>query len=69
MQDVDAAFERATAAGAKAMMPPADMFWGDRYCVVEDPFGHRWSSATHRRDVTPAVMQEAMKHWKPECSQ
>jgi PhnB protein len=44
--DVDAAFKRATDAGGKAKMPPTDMFWGDRYGQVEDPFGHVWSLAT-----------------------
>lgn len=39
--DADAAFEQAVAAGAKSVMPPADMFWGDRYGQVADPFGHR----------------------------
>lgn len=41
--DVDAAFNRAVAAGATAAMPPADMFWGDRYAQVNDPYGHNWS--------------------------
>lgn len=50
---VDDWFERAVEAGAVARMAPADMFWGDRYGVVEDPFGHRWSMATHLRDVSP----------------
>lgn len=61
VEDVDAFFARAVAAGAKATMPPADMFWGDRYGVVEDPFGHHWSIATHKRDLSPAEMQQAMK--------
>lgn len=61
VEDVDAFFAHAVAAGAKATMPPADMFWGDRYGVVEDPFGHHWSIATHKRDVSPAEMQQAMK--------
>ena len=61
VEDVDAAFQRATAAGATAKMPPADMFWGDRYGVVTDPFGHKWSFATHIKDLTPAEMQAAMK--------
>jgi nitrogen fixation-related uncharacterized protein len=39
----------------------ADMFWGDRYGQVEDPSGHRWSIATHKRDMTPEQMQEAMQ--------
>jgi hypothetical protein len=42
-------------------MPPADMFWGDRYGMVVDPFGHVWSIATHKRDMTPEQMQEEMK--------
>lgn len=57
--DVDAAFDRAVAAGATAVMPPADMFWGDRYGMVADPFGHRWSIATHQRDLTPEQIAEA----------
>ena len=40
-------------------MPAADMFWGDRYGKVIDPFGHHWSIATHMRDVTPEEMQKA----------
>jgi uncharacterized glyoxalase superfamily protein PhnB len=46
VDDVDAAFARAVAAGATAVMPPADMFWGDRYAQIVDPYGHRWSMAT-----------------------
>ncbi|WP_245152365.1 VOC family protein [Allopusillimonas soli] len=53
VQDVDAATEQAIAAGATVVMPVEDMFWGDRYGVVEDPFGHRWSLATHVQDLTP----------------
>ncbi|HET7204774.1 MAG TPA: VOC family protein [Steroidobacteraceae bacterium] len=69
VDDVDAVYRRAVSAGAKAVMPPADMFWGDRYGVLEDPFGHRWSIATHQRDLTADQMQEAMKNFKPECGQ
>ena len=60
VKDVDAAFQRALDAGAKAAMQPQDQFWGDRFGQVEDPFGHVWSMATHVRDVTPEEMQEAM---------
>lgn len=63
--DVDRAFERAVEAGAIARMAPADMFWGDRYGVVEDPFGHRWSMATHIRDVSPEEMAAAMQQGCP----
>jgi uncharacterized glyoxalase superfamily protein PhnB len=59
--DVDALVARAVKAGAKVTMPVADMFWGDRYGKIEDPFGHQWSIATHSRDVSPAEMAEAMK--------
>jgi hypothetical protein len=38
-------------------MPPMDMFWGDRYGIVMDPFGHKWSLATHTRDMSPEEMQ------------
>lgn len=59
--DVDAAFKQAVDAGASVRMPPADMFWGDRYCQVTDPFGHHWSIATHIKDMSPEEMQAAMK--------
>jgi len=42
-------------------MPLDDMFWGDRYCKLEDPFGHHWSVATHKRDVSPEEMMQAMQ--------
>ena len=61
VDDVDAFTARAVAAGATVTMPVADMFWGDRYGRLEDPFGHRWSVATHVRDVTPAQMKEALQ--------
>lgn len=59
--DVDQAFARATAAGAGPVMAPADMFWGDRYALVQDPFGHRWSFATRLRELTPEEMAAAAK--------
>jgi uncharacterized glyoxalase superfamily protein PhnB len=59
--DVDGAIERAVAAGAKVVMPATDMFWGDRYGQIDDPYGHRWSLATHKYDVTMEEMQEGMK--------
>ena len=59
VEDVDAFVARATAAGARITMPLQDMFWGDRYCKLEDPFGHQWSVATHVRDVSPDEMQQA----------
>jgi PhnB protein len=59
VNDADAWFARAVAAGAKALMPPADMFWGDRMGHVEDPFGQRWTVATHVKDMTPEEMKAA----------
>jgi PhnB protein len=53
VEDVDAAFSQAVDAGATAKMPPTDMFWGDRYGWLTDPFGHGWSLATHKQDLTP----------------
>jgi len=60
VEDVDATVARAVAAGATITMPVADMFWGDRYARLDDPFGHHWSVATHTRDVSPEQMQQAM---------
>jgi PhnB protein len=56
VEDVDAVFERALKAGAKALRPPEDQFYGDRSGQFEDPFGHRWSVATHVEDVSPEEM-------------
>lgn len=53
VKDVDAAFKRAVDAGATETMPVADMFWGDRFGSVVDPFGHHWGIATHKEDLTP----------------
>jgi uncharacterized glyoxalase superfamily protein PhnB len=61
VEDVDAFVKRAVAAGAKITMPIDDMFWGDRYGKLEDPFGHHWSVATHTRDVSPDEMKQAMQ--------
>ena len=61
VEDVDAVVKRAVAAGAKITMPLEDMFWGDRYCKLEDPFGHRWSVATHIRDVSREDMRQAVQ--------
>ncbi|MEI8379042.1 MAG: VOC family protein [Planctomycetota bacterium] len=58
--DVDATVAQAVAAGATVTMPIADMFWGDRYGQLLDPFGHRWSIATHLRDLSPEEMHETM---------
>jgi uncharacterized glyoxalase superfamily protein PhnB len=56
--DVDAAFNRAVSAGAKVKMPLMDMFWGDRYGKLSDPFGYEWSLASHKADFSPAEMKQ-----------
>jgi PhnB protein len=61
VDDVDAVTKRAVKAGAKVILPVADMFWGDRYGIIEDPFGHRWSIATHLRDMSAKEIRDAMK--------
>ncbi len=61
VEDADAFFEQAVRAGAKVTMPLDDMFWGDRYGKLEDPFGHQWSVGTHVRDISPEEMQKAME--------
>jgi PhnB protein len=61
VNDVDAFADRAIAAGAKVIMPVADQFWGDRYGIVEDPFGHHWSMATTKKVMTEAELREAAR--------
>ena len=61
VDDVDAFVDRAVKAGATLKMPVADMFWGDRYGMVIDPFGHQWSIATHQRDMSVEEIQKAME--------
>jgi uncharacterized glyoxalase superfamily protein PhnB len=61
VENCDAAIKRAVDAGATVTMPPADMFWGDRYGVVTDPFGHSWSLATHIKDLSVEEMDAGMK--------
>jgi uncharacterized glyoxalase superfamily protein PhnB len=58
LPNVDAAFKRAIDAGCTSIMAPADMFWGDRFGKLEDPFGNQWSMATHKEDVSPAEMAQ-----------
>jgi PhnB protein len=58
VEDVDKLFKQAQAAGVKVEMPLMDMFWGDRYAQVVDPFGHKWSMATHKEDLAPAEIEK-----------
>jgi PhnB protein len=61
--DCDAVFQAAVQAGARVAMPLADMFWGDRYGNVIDPFGHVWGIATHMKDLSPEEMSKAGQEW------
>src|SRR4051794_29042065 len=61
VDNCDAAIKRAQDAGATVIMPAGDMFWGDRYGIIADPYGHKWSFGTHIKDLTPNEMQAAMK--------
>jgi uncharacterized glyoxalase superfamily protein PhnB len=58
VENADAFFDRAVTAGAVVKMPLTDMFWGDRYGQLVDPFGHVWAVATHKEDVSPEEMQK-----------
>lgn len=66
VEDVDAAVAQAVAAGATVTMPAADMFWGDRYAQVEDPFGHRWSLAHQLRAMSAQEIQTALAAMGPQ---
>jgi uncharacterized glyoxalase superfamily protein PhnB len=59
VEDCDSVIEKAEKAGAKVVMKPQDTFWGDRYGMIEDPFGHHWSFATHIKDVSAEEMTKA----------
>ncbi|HEX6958829.1 MAG TPA: VOC family protein [Ferrovibrio sp.] len=61
VEDVDAVVAKAEALGARITMPVADMFWGDRYGKLLDPFGVMWSVATHIKDLSPQEMEAAAK--------
>ncbi len=58
--DSDAVFQKAAAAGCTVVMPLADMFWGSRYGLLEDPYGHRWAVSTTQREVSPEEAQAAV---------
>jgi PhnB protein len=61
VENADTVFNQAVSAGAQVEAPLADMFWGDRYGKLKDPFGHSWSVATHKEDVAPDEMSKRMK--------
>jgi len=61
VEDVDTVVNRALAAGAKLLMPVEDQFWGDRCGTIADPFGHKWTVATHTEDVSPVEITTRSK--------
>jgi len=69
VKDVDAAYQKAVNAGCTGVMPVADMFWGDRFGKVVDPFGHHWNMATHTEEVAPADMERRAKEWMAQMAQ
>ncbi len=64
--DVDRAYQQALDAGATANQPVKDEFWGDRMGTVTDPFGHKWTLATHVEDVPPEEMEKRMEQWSKQ---
>jgi uncharacterized glyoxalase superfamily protein PhnB len=63
VKNVDALFNQAVDAGATVLLPVADQFWGDRYGILADPFGHRWSIASRIEDLSPKALQDRAKAW------
>ena len=63
VEDADGVFNRAVQAGARVEMPLQNMFWGDRYGKVVDPYGHAWAIATHVEDVAPQEMERRMREF------
>jgi PhnB protein len=61
--DTDAVYARALKAGAQSVMPPEDAFWGDRYAIVRDPFGHQWSIATPNEDLSVSELEARADEW------
>ncbi|MDQ6733580.1 MAG: VOC family protein [Nitrospirota bacterium] len=69
VEDVDARFKKAIAAGAKEIKPVQDQFYGDRSGTLEDPFGHVWTIATHKEDVSPDEMKKRSEAFlKQQCA-
>ena len=69
VDDADAVFARAIGAGATVRYPLENVFWGDRYGKVTDPFGHEWGIATHIKDVSPEEMKKASDEWMAQMNQ
>jgi PhnB protein len=68
VENCDSAFKKAIDAGGKQIAPVSDMFWGDRMGQFEDPFGYRWTVATHKKDMTPEETKTAGEAWMKEMA-
>ncbi len=68
VEDADAAFKKAIAAGAKQQYALTDMFWGDRMGTLEDPFGHKWTIAQHVKDVSPEEMKKGQEEFMKQMA-
>lgn len=68
VEDADSVFNRAVAAGARVDMPLENMFWGDRYGKLTDPFGHQWAIATHKEDVAPEELQRRAQAYSAKAA-
>jgi PhnB protein len=68
VEDCDAVFAQAVKAGGKSIMPLADQFWGDRYGLVQDPFGHVWAVSSHKEDVSPEEMERRGAEWMQQMA-
>ena len=66
VEDAEKVFNKAITSGAKVVMPLIDAFWGDKYGQIEDPFGHKWSIATHKKDMTREEIRKAIESMMPE---
>jgi PhnB protein len=69
VEDADSVYQQAVSAGAKASMPLTNMFWGDRFGQVTDPYGHTWGISTHVEDVSEQEMAERAKAWYAQMAQ
>lgn len=67
--NVDELFARALGAGAQEVLPVENTFWGERYGIFLDPFGHRWSVSTRLEDLSPTELQERAQRYAVEQSE
>jgi PhnB protein len=68
VENIDDVYKQAVDAGASSLMEPDDMFWGDRFGSVQDPFGHSWTIATHIEDVEPEEMQRRSEEFMSQMA-